>query len=52
MGNLNRHIVVGVLLLTLLAMRVPPRGAINPKEFRGSPHDLESSLDAAESNVV
>jgi sulfonate transport system substrate-binding protein len=32
MGNLNRHVVVGVLLL-LFAMRLPCRGAVNPKEF-------------------
>jgi sulfonate transport system substrate-binding protein len=34
MRSLSRHIVVGVLLLTLLAMLLPSRGAINPKEFR------------------
>jgi sulfonate transport system substrate-binding protein len=34
MGNLNRHIVVGVLLLMLLAMCLPSSAAVNPKEFR------------------
>jgi sulfonate transport system substrate-binding protein len=36
MGNLNRHLVVGVLLLWTLvaATGLPCRGAINPKEFR------------------
>jgi sulfonate transport system substrate-binding protein len=34
MRSLNRHIVAGVLLLALLAMCLPSRGAINPKEFR------------------
>jgi sulfonate transport system substrate-binding protein len=33
MGNLNRRVVVGLLLL-LVAMRLPCRGAVNPKEFR------------------
>src|SRR5580700_1585558 len=33
MGNVNRF-VVGVLLLTLVAMGLPSRGALNPKEFR------------------
>jgi sulfonate transport system substrate-binding protein len=32
MGNLNRHIVIGLLLLTLFLL--PSRGAINPKAFR------------------
>jgi len=34
MGNLNRHVVFGVLLLLLLAMLLPCSGAVNPKEFR------------------
>ena len=34
MGKLNRHLVFGVLLLTLVAMGLPSRGAINPKKFR------------------
>jgi len=34
MTSLPRHLVVGLLLLTLLAMGLPSRGAINPKEFR------------------
>jgi sulfonate transport system substrate-binding protein len=34
MGDLNRHVVAGVLLLTLVAMRLPCRGAVNAKEFR------------------
>jgi len=34
MRNLRQHIVFGVLLLTLLAMRLPSKAAINPKEFR------------------
>lgn len=34
MSSLNRPIVVGVLLFTLLGMCLPSRGAINPKEFR------------------
>jgi sulfonate transport system substrate-binding protein len=34
MRNLCRHIVLGVLLLTFLATRLPSRAAINPKEFR------------------
>ena len=34
MRNLNRLVFAGALLLTLVAMRVPSRGAINPKEFR------------------
>jgi len=33
MGNLNRCVVVGLLLL-LVAMRLPCKGAVNPKEFR------------------
>jgi sulfonate transport system substrate-binding protein len=33
MGNLNRHLVVGVLLWMLMAI-LPSRGAINPKQFR------------------
>jgi len=34
MRKLRRHIVFGVLLLTLLAMPLPSQAAINPKEFR------------------
>src|SRR3984957_1356847 len=34
MRNSNRFLVVGLLLLTLLAMCLPSKGAINPKEFR------------------
>ena len=34
MRSLSRQIVFGVLLLTLLAMPLPSRGTINPKEFR------------------
>jgi len=34
MRNLNRLVFVGALLLTLVAMRLPCRGVINPKEFR------------------
>ena len=34
MRNLSRQIVSGVLLLTLLAMLLPTKAAINPKEFR------------------
>jgi hypothetical protein len=34
MGNVNRLVVVGVLLLTLVVMCLPSRGAVNPKEFR------------------
>ncbi len=34
MRNLNRLVLAGALLLTLVAMGVPSRGAINPKEFR------------------
>ena len=33
MRSLNRHVVAG-MLLTLLAMCLPSKGAINPKEFR------------------
>jgi sulfonate transport system substrate-binding protein len=32
--NSNRRVVVGVLLLTLAAIIVPSRGAIDPKQFR------------------
>jgi sulfonate transport system substrate-binding protein len=34
MRNLNRSIVVGLLLLTLLSICLQSKGAINPKEFR------------------
>jgi sulfonate transport system substrate-binding protein len=34
MRNLRRHLVFGVLLLTLLAMPLQSQAAINPKEFR------------------
>jgi sulfonate transport system substrate-binding protein len=34
MRNLRRYIVLGVLLLTFLATRLPSHAAINPKEFR------------------
>jgi sulfonate transport system substrate-binding protein len=34
MTSLPRHLVAGLALLTLLAMSLPSRGAINPKEFR------------------
>jgi sulfonate transport system substrate-binding protein len=34
MRSLDRHIVVGVLLVALLATCLPSKGAANPKEFR------------------
>jgi hypothetical protein len=34
MRTLNRSIGLGVLLLTLFAMSLPTKGAINPKKFR------------------